>query len=91
MREMYNFKTNSISQQKKALGLQFSVDHKGMMSLLELMLVPYLILSLIQRFFKVIRPILDELDTKGDILEPLNKKNQVILRKIEENNRKSMP
>jgi hypothetical protein len=30
-----SFREDSITQQKKALGLQFSADHKGMLSPLE--------------------------------------------------------
>jgi hypothetical protein len=47
MRDMCHFKEKSITQQKNELGLQFSTDHRGMLSLLKMMLVPYLFLPLI--------------------------------------------
>jgi hypothetical protein len=74
MRKVYHFEANSITQKKKALGLQFSADNNGMLSMLEPMLVPYLTLVLIGRFGKARRSILDRIEIEVELPEPLNRK-----------------
>ena len=67
-----SFQVDSITQQKKELGLQFSVDHKCMLSSLELNASNIFVLAIKWRLDEVLRSILDELEIKDKLTEPMD-------------------